>query len=158
VAKGQLAPSEILSMYEYRRQVENGVLSTHGDASNFFVTFLDTHDQNWRFFYRDPQQPDAYDDQVSLGVGCLFSLPGIPCLYYGTEQGLAGGGSSSEYVREALWGKPKPSRRTASSFKLFSVSPWCVIPSQPCVMAAPTRGRSQGMGCILASLPLHPES
>jgi glycosidase len=106
VVKGQLAPSEILSMYEYRRQVESGVLSTHGDASNFFVTFLDNHDQSWRFFYRDPHQPDAYDDQVSLGVGCLFSLPGVPCLYYGTEQGLSGGGSSSEYVREALWGKP----------------------------------------------------
>ena len=106
VAKGQLAPSEIQGMYEYRKQVEIGVLSTHGDAGNFFVTFLDNHDQNWRFFYRDPQQPDAYDDQISLGVGCLFSLPGIPCLYYGTEQGLAGGGSSSEYVREALWGKP----------------------------------------------------
>jgi glycosidase len=106
VVKGQLAPAEILNMYEYRRQVETGILSTHGDASNFFVTFLDNHDQSWRFFYRDPHQPDAYDDQVSLGVGCLFSLPGIPCLYYGTEQGLAGAGSSSEWVREALWGNP----------------------------------------------------
>jgi glycosidase len=106
VVKGQLAPSEILGMYEYRQKVESGILSTHGDASNFFVTFLDNHDQNWRFFYRDPHQPDAYDDQVSLGVGCLFSLPGVPCLYYGTEQGLSGGGSSSEWVREALWGKP----------------------------------------------------
>ena len=34
-------------MYEYRKQVESGVLSTHGDASNYFVTFLDNHDQNW---------------------------------------------------------------------------------------------------------------
>jgi glycosidase len=102
VVKGQLAPAEILSMYEYRRQVETGILSTHGDAGNFFVTFLDNHDQNRRFYYRDPRQPDAYDEQVSLGVGCLFSLPGVPCLYYGTEQGLAGGGSSSEWVREAL--------------------------------------------------------
>ena len=106
VVKGQLAPSEILRMYEYRRKVETGVLSTHGDAGAFFVTILDNHDQHWRFFYRDPQQPDAYDDQVTLGVGCLFSLTGIPCLYYGTEQGLSGGGSSSESVREALWGKP----------------------------------------------------
>ncbi len=107
VVKGQLAPSEILSMYEYRKKVETGVLSTHGDASGFFVTFLDNHDQNRRFFYQDPSKPDAYDDQVSLGVGCLFSLPGIPCLYYGTEQGLSGGGSFSEWVREALWGKPE---------------------------------------------------
>ena len=107
VVKGELAPSELHNMYEYRKTVETGVLSTHGDASSYFVTFLDNHDQNQRFFYMDPNKPDAYDEQVSLGVGCLFSLPGIPCMYYGTEQGLAGGGSSMECVREALWGKPE---------------------------------------------------
>jgi len=32
-------------------------------------------------------------------------LPGIPCLYYGTEQGLHGVGSDAA-VREALWGGP----------------------------------------------------
>jgi glycosidase len=106
VVKGQLAPSELYNMYEYRKQVETGVLSTHGDASSFFVTFLDNHDQNQRFFYHSPGQADASDEQVSLGVGCLFSLPGIPCLYYGTEQGLSGGNSAMECVREALWGKP----------------------------------------------------
>lgn len=44
----------------------------------------------------------------------LFSLQGIPCLYYGTEQGLQGtvraDGApdlgSLESVRQALWGKP----------------------------------------------------
>ena len=44
-----------------------------------------------------------FDDQVTLGVACLYSLPGIPCLYYGTEQGLHGSGSDPA-VREALWG------------------------------------------------------
>ena len=32
-------------------------------------------------------------------------MPGIPCLYYGTEQGLHGVGSDPA-VREALWGGP----------------------------------------------------
>jgi glycosidase len=32
-------------------------------------------------------------------------LPGIPCLYYGTEQGLHGSGSDPA-VLEALWGGP----------------------------------------------------
>jgi glycosidase len=41
-----------------------------------------------------------------LGVGSLFALPGIPCLYYGTEQGLSDSGDAPEAVREALWGKP----------------------------------------------------
>ena len=42
---------------------------------------------------------------MTLGLGCLYSLPGIPCLYYGTEQGLHGHGND-EAVREALWGGP----------------------------------------------------
>src|SRR5207245_1450091 len=37
--------------------------------------------------------------------GCLFALPGIPCVYYGTEQALHGAGSDAA-VREALWGGP----------------------------------------------------
>jgi glycosidase len=40
-----------------------------------------------------------------LGMVCLFSLPGIPCVYYGTEQGLHGHGSDPA-VREAIWGAP----------------------------------------------------
>jgi glycosidase len=43
---------------------------------------------------------------VTIGLGCLFALQGIPCLYYGTEQGLHGAGRTLEAVREALWGKP----------------------------------------------------
>jgi glycosidase len=58
-----------------------------------------------RIRYVDPQDEHLYDDQVTLGLACLYSLPGIPCLYYGTEQGLHGHGSD-EAVREALWGGP----------------------------------------------------
>jgi len=47
-----------------------------------------------------------FEDQITLGVGCLFTLQGIPCLYYGTEQGLHGAGNQDTAVREALWGKP----------------------------------------------------
>ncbi len=104
--KGTLAPGNVANLYEVRKQVESDILSTHGDASNFFVTFLDNHDQTWRYYYRDASNPDRFDDQVTLGVGCLFTLPGIPCLYYGTEQGLSGGGDAVEAVREAFWGKP----------------------------------------------------
>jgi glycosidase len=43
-------------------------------------------------------------------VACLYTIQGIPCLYYGTEQRLHGGdGTNDELVREALWGKiPNP--------------------------------------------------
>jgi glycosidase len=99
-------PADVAAMFEYRKQVQRGVISSHGEASRFFVTFLDNHDQNQRLNFADPTNPHRFDDQVTLALACLFCLQGIPCLYYGTEQGLAGAGTHPEAVREALWGKP----------------------------------------------------
>jgi glycosidase len=108
VAKGQIGVESIGRVYEERKRAERELLSSHGEAGRFFVTFLDSHDQKSRFNH--PQTPD---DQVTLGIAVLFTLQGIPCLYYGTEQGLDGTKDSSgrpdlgslESVREALWGK-----------------------------------------------------
>lgn len=105
VVKGLAPPSELVGMYSLRKQVEADVLSSHGDATRYFVTFLDNHDTKERIRYVNPANPAQYDDQVTLGLACLYSLPGIPCLYYGTEQGLHGAGSDAA-VREALWGGP----------------------------------------------------
>jgi glycosidase len=105
VVKGQGAPSSIAAMYQARKQVEQTILSSHGDATRFFVTFLDNHDSHARIRYLPPGGATTYDDQVSAGLACLFALPGIPCVYYGTEQGLHGSGPDPA-VREALWGGP----------------------------------------------------
>jgi len=107
VLKGMLPPSDVVSMYQVRKQVEQGVISSHGEATRFFVTFLDNHDQRSRFYYCDPQDPHRFDDQTTMALACLFALPGIPSVYYGTEQGLHGSGDSDQNVREALWGKPQ---------------------------------------------------
>lgn len=106
VAKGLIAPAEVIRTFEHRKDVERGIISSHGEASRFFVTFLDNHDQRQRFFFSTPEAPMRFEDQLTLGVGCLFTLQGIPCLYYGTEQGLHGAGNQDTAVREALWGKP----------------------------------------------------
>ncbi|MEM9447239.1 MAG: alpha-amylase family glycosyl hydrolase [Cyanobacteria bacterium P01_E01_bin.6] len=100
--------SLIPALFDKRKQFEKELLSSHGEASRFFVTFLDNHDQSERF--RHPLTPDA---QVTLALGLLYTLQGIPCLYYGTEQDLSGTVDSRgnhvramfEGVREALWGK-----------------------------------------------------
>jgi glycosidase len=105
VVKGFAAPTAAVGMYQNRKNVEANVLSSHGDATRYFVTFLDNHDVKERIRYVDPANPTKFDDQVTLGLACLYSLPGIPCLYYGTEQGLHGAGSDAA-VREALWGGP----------------------------------------------------
>ncbi|HMD49428.1 MAG TPA: alpha-amylase family glycosyl hydrolase, partial [Bryobacteraceae bacterium] len=84
VVKGFAPPSTLAGMYTFRKQVERDVLSSHGDATRYFVTFLDNHDVKERIRYENPANPTQYDDQVTLGVACLFALPGIPCVYYGT--------------------------------------------------------------------------
>jgi glycosidase len=104
--KGFIEPIEVAKVFEERKQYQKTHIGYHGEASKFFVTFLDNHDQHGRFYYQDEQDKTKYDPQVHLGVGALFTIQGIPCLYYGTEQGLNGRGNKLEAVREALWGKP----------------------------------------------------
>jgi glycosidase len=106
VAKGLTAPTELAAVYALRKSVEEGVVSSHGEAGRFFVTFLDNHDQHSRFRFVDPAHPGRYDGQVAAALVLLFALQGIPCVYYGTEQGLSGNGSADQAVREALWGRP----------------------------------------------------
>jgi glycosidase len=105
VVKAGAAPSKLVEMYSDRKKEEWDILSSHGDATRFFVTFLDNHDVKERIRYVDPTNATRFDDQVTLGLASLFCLPGIPCVYYGTEQGLHGAGSDPA-VREALWGGP----------------------------------------------------
>ncbi len=111
VVKGFSSPASISGMYQHRKDVERHILSSHGDATRFFVTFLDNHDIKERIRFEDPNDHHKFDAQVTLAVACLFSLQGIPSLYYGTEQGLKGKGTD-EAVREALWAGPGFSRNT----------------------------------------------
>jgi len=113
VAKGMAAPSAVVGTFEHRKQVQRSILSSHGETSRFFVTFLDNHDMRNRFYFSPPDDPHRFDDQLLLGVASLFALQGIPCLYYGTEQGLHGAGNSDAAVREALWGKADAFGRSA---------------------------------------------
>jgi glycosidase len=108
VAKGLVPVEAIRRVFLERKKQERELLSTHGEAGRFFVTFLDNHDQQERV-----RHPNTPAEQVTLALGLLFTLQGIPCVYYGTEQGLQGTVDASgnpdlsalESVREALWGK-----------------------------------------------------
>jgi len=98
--------AELPGIFERRKQVEATLISSHGEAGQYFVTFLDNHDQSQRF-NRPPTRPE----QVTMGMAVLFCLQGIPAIYYGTEQGLQGTLDKDDLhpeqaVREALWGKP----------------------------------------------------
>lgn len=75
----------------------------HGEAGQYFVTFVDNHDQmsrpHRRFLYNDP-----YWQQAVLAIGYLLTSQGVPCIYYGTEQGFDGGGDHDSFVRECMFG------------------------------------------------------
>jgi glycosidase len=96
VIKGLTPPAALEEVYRGR---------SHGEATRRYVTFLGNHDVKQRVRYFPPGGERQFDAQVTLGLSCLFALPGIPCVYYGTEQGLHGAGSDPG-VREALWGGP----------------------------------------------------
>jgi len=107
-AKG-FAPVETLrQVFEDRKAAEQALLSTHGEAGRYFVSFLGNHDQKQRF-----NHPLSYPRQITLGLAVMFCLQGIPTVYYGDEQGLTGTKtengdpdlSANESSREALWGK-----------------------------------------------------
>lgn len=104
VAKGLAPPTEVVDVFNHRKRVQREVVSSHGDASRYFVTFLDNHDLRARFRHEDPSDPARFDPQVTLALTCLMTLQGIPCVYYGTEAGLHGAGNIDWAVREALWG------------------------------------------------------
>jgi glycosidase len=123
LAKAMAGVESIRQVFEDRKAAEAGQLSSHGEAGRYFISFLDNHDQQQRI-----QHPSTPVDQVTLALAVLFSLQGIPCLYYGTEQGLCGTVkpdgtpdlNSNESVREALWGKtPVAFDKTNSKYQII---------------------------------------
>jgi alpha-amylase len=71
---------------------EGGIGVAPHDA---LVNFMDNHDVP-RFLYGE-----ADDAALRLALAFLFTEDGVPCLYYGTEQGFAGGNDPAN--REPLW-------------------------------------------------------
>lgn len=113
VCKGSEPPSVLAEEADRRREALRNNVSSHGDAGAFYVTCLDNHDLNERINY------PGYPGQTRLAVACLMTMIGVPCIYYGTEQGLDGHGDRRECVREALWGKPNPFDQGNDFYKLI---------------------------------------
>ena len=99
VVKGHAAPSALIERYEKFRQFYRD----YSQAGQYFVTFLDNHDQMhrpYRRFMANERDPNL----AVIGAGYLLTSLGIPCVYYGTEQCFDGGGTSDVAVRENMFG------------------------------------------------------
>ncbi|HET9551321.1 MAG TPA: alpha-amylase family glycosyl hydrolase [Candidatus Binatia bacterium] len=97
--KGFLNPAELRARYE-RFKTE---YADHGEAGQYFVTFIDNHDQMARP-YRRFMHANPFPQQAAQAIGYLLTSQGVPCIYYGTEQGFDGGGDNDSYVRECMFG------------------------------------------------------
>ena len=99
VIKGFRSPQELRDRYEQF----NRFYRDYAEAGQYFVTFIDNHDQMARPFKRFMNGVSDWKQAV-MAIGYLLCNMGIPCIYYGTEQGFDGGGKSDLYVREAMFG------------------------------------------------------
>jgi glycosidase len=96
--------SEPLRYFELFRNIKDLKHATHTWFKNCVVTMFDDHDQ----VGCDPKKrfcadPDAW--RVVVNAVALNSLSlGIPCIYYGTEQGFNGVGGDERAMREAMFG------------------------------------------------------
>ena len=99
VIKGFASPAFL----RYRYEAFRSNYSDHGEAGRYFVTFVDNHDQMSRP-YRRFMHNNPVPQQAVLAMAYLLTSQGIPCIYYGTEQGFDGGGPDDSYVRECMFG------------------------------------------------------
>ena len=100
LAKGQRNPSEYFCLF--RNSFEIGK-DSHTWFRNKVVTLYDDHDQVRKG--ESKARFCAEGASHALNVLALNTLTlGIPCIYYGSEQGLDGSGGNDRYIREAMFG------------------------------------------------------
>jgi len=99
VIKGFTSPAFLRQRYDVFRDL----YADHGEAGRYFVTFVDNHDQMSRP-YRRLMHNNPYPRQAVLAISYLLTSQGVPCIYYGTEQGFDGGGPDDSFVRECMFG------------------------------------------------------
>lgn len=96
------------------------VMGSHRNLGERHVSILDDHDHVFGAKIRFASEA-ASEHQVVAGVALQLLTLGIPCIYYGTEQALAGPEvaerrwlpswkSSDRYLREAMFGPAHPRR------------------------------------------------
>ncbi len=117
VAKGRLRPEAYFDAFD----PGDLRMGSHRNLGRRHVSVLDDHDHVFGEKLRFSSEA-ASDHQVAAGVALQLFTLGIPCVYYGTEQALAGPesserrwlpgwGSSDFYLREAMFGPEHPRLR-----------------------------------------------
>ncbi|MEH2436055.1 MAG: alpha-amylase family glycosyl hydrolase [Nostoc sp.] len=113
-AKGLVHPKQFFDLYS-----ENNLAGEYRQIGTYHVSILDDDEMSFRThkqrFAANSNVPNLCE-QVAHAVGVQLTTPGIPAIYYGTEQAFDGnegyhdnsieGGSFAEdrYIKEAMFG------------------------------------------------------
>lgn len=114
VAKGLIDPRAYFNGFD----PGNAVMGSHRNLGRRHVSILDDHDHVFGEKIRFSSEA-ASDHQVVAGVALQLFTLGIPCIYAGTEQALAGPETAERkwlsdwkkcdrYLREAMFGPEHP--------------------------------------------------
>lgn len=99
VLRGEQGPDLLVRHWEFLNQY----FRDRAQAGKHYVRFYENHDfgaGNHRRLLHGNRDPRL---AVQAAAFVLMSQ-GIPCLYYGSEQGFDGGGDNDRYLRECMFG------------------------------------------------------
>jgi glycosidase len=115
MVKGLAQPTEFFCLYD-----ESNLAGSQRQLGNYHVAVLDDHDMSSRpgkhRFAANSEQLPNLEVQAAHAVGVMLTMPGIPSIYYGTEQAFDGSESrhdysiepqrefADRYIREAMFG------------------------------------------------------
>lgn len=110
LVKGRTNPAEYFGLFRNSLLVHK---QSHVWFRNKVVTMFDDHDQVRRGTSKARFCAAGDGAQLVLGALALNATSiGIPCIYYGSEQGFDGAGESDRYLRECMFGGPFGSFRS----------------------------------------------
>ncbi len=96
VVKGLTSPNDFFCLYD-----DKTLAGSQRQLGIYHVAVLDDHDmasrpRKERFAAHSDQSPHRYE-QVAHAVGLMLTMPGIPSIYYGTEQAFDGSQDNHDY-------------------------------------------------------------
>ena len=102
LVKGYRNPSDYFGLFRNSLLVQK---ESHVWFRNKIVTLFDDHDQVRKGPHKARFCADDIGKKLLLNVLALNATTlGIPCIYYGTEQGFDGAGDNDRYIRESMFG------------------------------------------------------
>jgi glycosidase len=114
LAKGWRDPADYFRLFRNSALVRK---SSHVWFGKHVVTLFDDHDQ----VRKGPAKARFCGDKINRGythlkavLGLNLTSMGIPCIYYGTEQGFDGAGDDDRFLRECMFGGAFGSLQSAS--------------------------------------------